>query len=150
MQLLNTSVTEDENNSVKRRKIQEDCYAKTVNIGEKAYRPSIGAIPSVFAENQRINSTIFMGRPINQTGPPIDLFHNDFSQFIKDFTNQNLQIQHNVFSIAQKLMATAMKMELASIFEEPLLPMTYRYGSDNNKKSSDGVLVTANGSNLLS
>ncbi|CAB4485787.1 unnamed protein product [Rhizophagus irregularis] len=66
------------------RKIQEG-YAKMVNICEKACGPSTGGVPSVFAENQRINSTIFMGRPIDQTGPPIVLFHDDFGQFINDF-----------------------------------------------------------------
>jgi len=45
-------------------------YAKTVHIGEKAGGPSTGAVPSVFAENQKLNSTIFMtGRPFDKVGP---------------------------------------------------------------------------------
>ncbi|RIA94124.1 hypothetical protein C1645_667433, partial [Glomus cerebriforme] len=95
------------------------------------------------------------GRPINKVGPPIVLFHDDFGQFINDFANQNLDIQYDVFSIAQKLMATAsqffnneddrneaMTVELGNLFSEPLIPITY--GSGKDKKSGDGVLITTN------
>ncbi|PKY52691.1 hypothetical protein RhiirA4_470487 [Rhizophagus irregularis] len=97
------SVPEEENDSVKRRKIQEG-YAKMVNICEKACGPSTGGVPSVFAENQIINSTIFMGRPIDQTGPPIKLMATA-SQFFNDENARN----------------QTMKTELGSLFGEPLM-----------------------------
>ncbi|GBC37380.2 hypothetical protein GLOIN_2v1469626 [Rhizophagus irregularis DAOM 181602=DAOM 197198] len=84
LKLWKKEIRDDQDDLLNSRKIQEG-YAKMVNICEKACGPSTGGVPSVFAENQRINSTIFMGRPIDQTGPPIVLFHDDFGQFINDF-----------------------------------------------------------------
>lgn len=67
-------------------------YKETVKAGQAASDPLSGSIPMTFANNQKDNATILMGRPFEYTGPPIVLYHNVFDQFLQDSTNQNLVI----------------------------------------------------------
>ncbi|RHZ59667.1 hypothetical protein Glove_362g72 [Diversispora epigaea] len=148
-QISRSSTPEEENDSTKRRKLEER-YAKTVKMGKEASSPSTGAVSSVFSNNQKLYPTIFMGRPFDRIGPPIVLFHNCFGQFLKDISDDNLSIDCEMYFDAQKLMATAsqfftnelsrnlaMEREFAKIIGEPFKP--FIYGNDNR---ADGTLST--------
>lgn len=63
-------------------------YEKTIENGLK-----INPLATTFIENQQTDdSTILNGRPYEQTGPPIVLFHSVFGIFINNIKNENLSI----------------------------------------------------------
>ncbi|CAG8558173.1 9147_t:CDS:2 [Funneliformis caledonium] len=79
---------------IKRIKREKE-YRETVNIGLKAKPPSSGAKPSTFFTTQ-INNPILNGRPLELTGPPISIYNRNFTQFLEDFNNIELEVPHEI------------------------------------------------------
>jgi hypothetical protein len=124
----------------------------TVKHGQKASAPSSGASPSEFAKTQKAHPTIFWGRPYDQNGPPIVLFHNVFGQFLANYANAALPLPNDLYKKTQDLLAraanfypneesrnNAMAEALGEIFGEPMLPISY-----SQRKSCDGAWITMN------
>ncbi|CAG8594656.1 7886_t:CDS:2 [Funneliformis mosseae] len=79
---------------IKRIKREKE-YREPVNIGLKAKPPSSGAKPSTFFTTQ-INNPILNGRPLELTGPPISIYNRNFTQFLEDFNNMELEVPHEI------------------------------------------------------
>ncbi|RIB07705.1 hypothetical protein C2G38_2252459 [Gigaspora rosea] len=75
---------------IKRRKREKE-YRETVNIGLKARPPSSGAKPSTFFTTQ-ITNPILNGRPLELTGPPINIYNRVFTKFLEDFNSIELEV----------------------------------------------------------
>ncbi|KAF9084454.1 hypothetical protein BGX27_003808, partial [Mortierella sp. AM989] len=127
---------------------------KSIQAGLATSSPSTASIAAVFSKEQENNAPILIGRPFEQTGPPIALFHTVFGKFLRDINDRNLPISDERIKLTEDFLWKSADFyrngnkRLNAIMET----LGYIIGDivyavcASTEARSDGVLVTSVGS----
>ncbi|CAG8797757.1 2770_t:CDS:2, partial [Gigaspora rosea] len=143
--------------NAKRLKREKE-YNDTVARGLEANSPSVGSKPPEFFRNQR-SCPILNGRPFENTGPPITLYHIIFSQFLGDLSNANIEIPSDFLLWIDDLIYAATdsyveeedrNQKMRIMFLDKLGTVSViEYGQGRMKCKSDGVFTSTTNIDLI-
>ncbi|CAG8612808.1 3619_t:CDS:2 [Paraglomus occultum] len=137
-------IVTDANPRKKRRRGEHENVTKVLKLDS----PSSVAEHREFLKIQQ-NTVILNHRPPHCVGPPIFLYHEIFSKFLDDYTNEELELQtgHCAWTIELiEIMAKVYDVEILHLqaFRDHMTPLTGQFSvvenEDNSK--SDGILQT--------